>query len=71
MPCCIPAAPDIPTIRNVMISTKAGSNRGNIDVIWKVSNMKLYLTNNTNVVKNLGKQIQHVAVYQGPTWFGW
>ena len=47
-----------------MVSTKAGSNTGNIDVIWKVSNMKLYLTNNTNVVKNIGKQNHNVAVYK-------
>ena len=63
MPFCIPADPDIPTIRNVVVSTKAGSNRGNIDVIWKVSNMKLYLTNNTNVAKNIGKQIYNLALY--------
>ncbi|KAK2181763.1 hypothetical protein NP493_383g04047 [Ridgeia piscesae] len=28
-------APDIPTIKNVVVSTQAGSNKGSIDVIWE------------------------------------
>ena len=47
-----------------MVSTKAGSNTGNIDVIWKVSNMKLHLTNSTNAAKNIRKQKHNVAVYK-------
>ena len=33
------SAPDIPTIKNVAVSTQAGSNKGTIDVFWEVSNM--------------------------------
>ena len=45
--CCIKtvqprvSAPDIPTIKNVTVSTQTGSNKGTIDVVWKVSNMCL------------------------------
>ena len=37
------SAPDIPTVKNVTVSTEAGSNKGSIDVIWEVSNMCLNL----------------------------
>ena len=37
------SAPDIPTIKNVAVSTQAGSNKGSIDVIWNVSNSNICL----------------------------
>ena len=37
------SAPDIPIVKTVTVSTQAGSNKGTIDVIWKVSNMCLNL----------------------------
>ena len=37
------SAPDIPSIKNVAVSTQADSNKGSIDMVWKVSNMCLNL----------------------------
>jgi len=38
------SAPDIPTITTVTVSKKNGSNKGTIDVVWKVSNTCLNIT---------------------------
>ena len=37
------SAPDIPTIKNVAVSTQAGSNKGTIDVVWEVSKSNMCL----------------------------